>query len=130
MVWVGSGGNKVYNIEEENLSLLENIGKSNILESAVPLGIKSTSFSSDEWLESGAFLRFENLSFGYKFNVTGIKYISALRVSVIGQNLALITKFKNGDPEVDASGDNSSGQDGGTYPRTRTFSAGLNVILK
>ena len=130
MVWVGSGGNKVYNIEEENLSLLENIGKSNLLESAVPLGIKSTSFSSDEWLESGAFLRFENLSFGYKFNVTGIKYISALRVSLIGQNLALITKFKNGDPEVDASGDNSSGQDGGTYPRTRTFSAGLNVILK
>jgi len=130
MVWTGSGGNKIYNGLAENLSLLENIGKSNLLESAIPLGIHSTSFSSDEWLQSGAFLRFENLNIGYKFNVTNIKYISSLRVSLIGQNLALITKYKGLDPEIDVSGDSSIGQDYGTYPRTRTFSAGLNVVLK
>jgi TonB-linked SusC/RagA family outer membrane protein len=130
MVWTGAGGNKVYNGIEENLSLLQNLGKANVLESAVPLGIKSTSFQSDEWLENDAYLRFENLSFGYKFNVTGIKYISSLRVSLIGQNLAVITKFKNGDPEVDNFGDTGSGADYGVFPRTRTFSAGLNVIFK
>jgi hypothetical protein len=28
------------------------------------------------------------------------------------------------------SGDNGSGSDYGTYPRTRTYSAGLDVIFK
>jgi hypothetical protein len=130
MVWRGAGGNMIFNGLREDLSLLENIGKQNVLTSAVPLGIHSTTVQSDEWLESGNYLRLQNLSFGYKFNVTKIKFISSLRVSVSGQNLALITKYKGQDPEVDVSGDPSSGGDYGIYPRTRTFSAGLNVVLK
>lgn len=125
-----SGGNKVYDGLREDLSLLENIGKQNVLESAVPLGIHSVTVASDEWLEDGSYIRWENLSFGYKFNLTNVKYISALRLSLTGQNLALITKYKGLDPEVDESGDSSSGGDYGIYPRTRTFSIGLNVILK
>jgi len=130
MVWRGSGGNEIYDGVQAQLSLLENIGKSNVLQSAVPLGIHSSPFNSDEWLQNGDYLRFENLSFGYRFNFAENKFISGLRVSVIGQNLAIITKYKGLDPEVDLSGDSGSGQDYGTYPRTRTFSAGLNVILK
>jgi iron complex outermembrane receptor protein len=110
--------------------LLENIGKQNVLASAIPTGIHSSSFGSDEWLESGNYLRWENLTFGYSFNVTSIKYISALRVSLTGQNLALITKYKGLDPEVNVSGIGSSGSDYGIYPRTRTFAAGLSVIFK
>jgi hypothetical protein len=86
--------------------------------------------ASNEWLESGNYLRFANLSFGYKFNITNVKYISALRVSLTGQNLALITKYTGLDPEIDASGDSNTGRDNGNYPRTRTFSLGLNVIFK
>lgn len=130
MVWYGAGGNKIYNQLQESLSLLDNIGKSNLLESAIPKGIHSVTYGSDEWLQSGSYLRFANLSFGYKFNVTRIKYISALRVSLTGQNLALITKYQGLDPEVDASGGSGTGVDNGGYPRTRTFSLGLNVILK
>jgi TonB-linked SusC/RagA family outer membrane protein len=130
MVWRGAGGNKVYDGLRADLSLLENIGKQNVLASAIPLGIHSSPVSSDEWLESGNYLRFENLSLGYRFNVAHIKFINAFRVSVTGQNLALITKYKGLDPEVDASGGSSSGGDYGIYPRTRTFSVGLNVILK
>jgi len=130
MVWRGSGGNKIYDGLRADLSLLENLGKSNVLASAVPLGIHSSPFASDEWLESGAYLRFANLSFGYKFNFPNVKYISGLRVSLTGQNLAIITKYKGLDPEVDLSGDGSSGGDFGTFPRTRTFGIGLNVILK
>ena len=130
MVWRGSGGNKVYDGFREQLSMLQNIGKQNVLESAIPLGIHSSPVNSDEWLESGAYLRFQNLSFGYNIKVPSIQFISSLRVSVIGQNLALITKYKGGDPEVDVNGGTGSGSDYGIYPRTRTFSAGLNVILK
>ncbi|WP_184545303.1 SusC/RagA family TonB-linked outer membrane protein [Mucilaginibacter sp. FT3.2] len=130
MVWRGAGGNKVYNGLRADLSMLENIGKQNVLQSAIATGIHSSPVSSDEWLENGSFLRWENLSLGYRINVSNIKFISALRISVTGQNLALITKYKGLDPEVDASGGSSSGGDYGIYPRTRTFSAGLNVILK
>jgi iron complex outermembrane receptor protein len=130
MVWRGSGGNKIYNGLRQDLSLLENLGKSNVLTSAIPLGIQSSPYGSDLWLESGSYLRWENLSLGYRFNLAKVKYISALRLSVTGQNLAIITKYKGLDPEVNVSGDSSSGGDYGTSPRPRTFSLGLNVILK
>ena len=131
MVWLGSGGNKIYNGLRQQLSLEQNLGKSNLLESAIPLGISSSQYGSDLWLENGSFLRWTNLSFGYRFNLNNVKYINALRVSFTGQNLALITKYKGLDPEVDESGGNSSGGDfGNYYPRTRTFSVGLNVIFK
>ncbi|MGY4538349.1 TonB-linked SusC/RagA family outer membrane protein [Mucilaginibacter sp. UYNi724] len=129
MVWRGSGGNKIYNSIRQKFSLLENLGKSNLLQSSVPLGIASTEYGSDLWLENGSYLRWENLSFGYRINVKA-KYISAMRVSLTGQNLALITGYSGLDPELDASGGSSSGVDNGIYPRTRTFSVGLNVVLK
>ncbi|MEX8548855.1 MAG: SusC/RagA family TonB-linked outer membrane protein [Mucilaginibacter sp.] len=136
MVWRGSGGNKIYNGLRQTLSLEQNLGKANLLESAIPLGIASSQYGSDIWLENGSFLRWENLSVGYRFNLTKVKYISALRLSLTGQNLALITKYKGLDPEIDVSTNSvngvvSTGGDfGNYYPRTRTFSVGLNVILK
>jgi iron complex outermembrane receptor protein len=130
MVWRGSGGNKIYNGLNQQLSLLSNLGKSNVLESALPLGIASSQYGSDLWLEDGAYLRWENLSLGYKFNLTNIKYVNALRISLTAQNLALFTKYTGLDPEVNVGGGNSSGGDYGNYPRTKTFSIGLNVIFK
>lgn len=128
MVWRGSGGNKIYNGLRQTLSLEENLGKSNLLQSALPLGIASSGYGSDLWLEDGSYLRFQNLSFGYRINVPKVKYISSLRVSLTGQNLAVITKYSGIDPEVNGGGLASG--DYGTYPRTRTFSIGLNVVLK
>jgi hypothetical protein len=130
MVWRGSGGNKIYNNIRQQFSLLSNLGKSNVLQSAIPLGIASSQYGSDLWLEDGSFLRWENLSIGYRFDMKRIKYISSLRVWVTGQNLALITKYTGLDPEVNMGGGNGSGSDPGIYPRTRTISAGLNIILK
>ena len=136
MVWRGSGGNKIYNGLRQTLSLEQNLGKANLLESAIPLGIASSQYGSDLWLENGSFLRWQNMSVGYRFDLKNVKYINALRVSLTGQNLALITKYKGLDPEIDVSSNSvngvvSSGGDfGNYYPRTRTFSVGLNVILK
>jgi len=67
MVWRGSGGNKIYNGLRQTLSMMENIGKANLLKSAVPLDLYTTQYGSNLWLENGAFLRFENLSIGYSF---------------------------------------------------------------
>jgi len=140
MVWRGAGGNKIYNSVRQTLSILGGIGRQNVLESAIPEGIKQTTYASDEWLESGNYLRFQNLSFGYRFNVTNNKYISSFRVSLTGQNLLTITKYTGLDPEVNTSGgsevpgsttyQDSSGNDSGVYPLTRTYSAGLSIVLK
>ncbi|WP_295674567.1 SusC/RagA family TonB-linked outer membrane protein [uncultured Mucilaginibacter sp.] len=129
MVWSGAGGNKIYNGISQDFSMLENIGKQNLLTSAMATGIHSSPFGSDEWLEDGSYIRFQNLMFGYKVNLTNVKFISALRISLTGQNLAIITKYKGLDPQLNTS-DLGAGYDYGVYPRTRTFSVGLNVILK
>jgi TonB-linked SusC/RagA family outer membrane protein len=130
MVWRGSGGNKIYNNLRRNLSFFETLGSSNLLESAIPLGLFTTEYGSDLWLEDGSFLRFENLTMGYRFNVQNIKYISSLRVSLTGNNLAVITKYSGMDPELNVGGGNGFGTDGGIYPRLRSFAIGLNINLK
>ncbi|MEO7309328.1 MAG: TonB-dependent receptor [Chitinophagaceae bacterium] len=129
MVWRGSGGNKIYNDIRSNLSRLENLGKSNVLKSAVGLGLFTTQYGSDLWLENGSFLRFENLSIGYRINTRNNKYIDALRISATGNNIAIITKYTGIDPELSGGYGSGSG-DGGIYPRTRNFSLGINVIFK
>ena len=130
MVWRGSGGNKIYNNIRQSLSLFENLGKSNMLDSAIPMGLFTTEYGSDLWLEDGSFIRFENLSMGYKFKLDRMKFVRGLRLSVTANNLAVFTKYSGLDPELNLSGSNGFGGDGGMYPRTRSFALGLNVNLK
>lgn len=128
MLWRGSGGNKIYNSLRSNLSRFENLGKSNVLKSAMDLGLYTTQYGSDLWLENGSFLRFDNFNIGYRFNTRNIKYVDAFRVSLTGNNLAVITKYSGIDPEL--SGAYGGGGENGIYPRTRNIAVGLNVILK
>jgi TonB-linked SusC/RagA family outer membrane protein len=130
MLWRGSGGNKIYNGLKRSLSLYENIGKSNLLVSAEEHGIFTSQYQSDLFLENGAYIRFDNVSIGYRFNLSNARYISALRVSATGNNIAVFTDYSGLDPEVNVNGGNGSGGDGGIYPRSRSFGLGVNVIFK
>jgi hypothetical protein len=123
MVWRGSGGNKIYNSIRSSFSYFENLGKSNLLASSVELGLFTSKYGSDLWLEDGDFLRFENLTIGYTFNVKKLNGIKALRISVTGNNLAVFTKYTGLDPEINVSGGSGSGSDGGIYPRTRSLTS-------
>ncbi len=126
----GSGGNKIYNGLRSNLSRLENIGKSNVLASAVEEGIYTTPYGSDLWLEDGSFVRLENLTAGYNFRFTD-KYIDTIRLSLTGNNLFLITDYSGIDPELNLSGGGDNfGGDKGIYPRTRSVAFGLTVKFK
>ncbi|MCM4161604.1 TonB-dependent receptor [Antarcticibacterium flavum] len=129
MVWRGSGGNKVFNGLRANLSYMENIGRSNLLTSAVPLNIYTSQYSSNLWLENGSFLRLENLTAGYNFFFDN-KNIESVRVSLTGNNLALFTQYTGIDPELNLSGGSGFGGDNGIYPRTRSVALGLTVKLK
>lgn len=130
MLWRGSGGNKIYNSIKSSLSYTENIGRSNLLQSAIPLGIYTSQYGSDLWLEKGDFVRLENATVGYSFNFKDVRYIESLRLSLTGTNLLLITKYSGLDPELNFSGGNGAGGDNGIYPRTRTFTFGVNVKFK
>jgi iron complex outermembrane receptor protein len=130
MLFRGSGGNKIYNSIRASFSYFESLGKQNMLASAIPLGLFTSQYSSDLWLEDGSFLRFDNLTLGYRFNTKKLKYISNLRLSLTATNLALFTKYTGIDPELNVNGANGFGSDGGIYPRTSTVAVGLNVTLK
>ena len=130
MLFRGSGGNKIMNSIKASFSYFENLGKSNLLASATKKGLFTSQYSSDLWLEDGDFVRFENLSLGYKFNTTDWKHIGQLRLSLVANNLALFTKYSGLDPELSTSGSNGFGGDYGIYPRTSSVAIGLNVTLK
>jgi hypothetical protein len=61
------------------------------------------------------------------------KYVSAMRLSVTGQNLMTITKYKGFDPEVNTDraieSAYSYGIDYLSYPKARTFIVGLNITF-
>ena len=130
MLFRGSGGNKIFNSIRPSFSYFESLGKQNMLASAVPLGLFTSKYSSDLWLEDGSFLRFDNLTIGYKFDTKQLKYISNLRLSLTASNLAVFTKYSGLDPELNVNGANGFGSDGGIYPRTTSIAIGLNVTLK
>ncbi len=103
----------------------------------------STILPSSRFIENGAFVRLKSLSLGYLIKSSALeKQGIKIRVFATAQNLFTITKYKGYYPEVNAfSGSSQSGGslgapsstavgiDYGTYPQTKTYTAGLNVTF-
>ena len=107
----------------------------NSIENPINSGEVSTRF-----LEKGDFVRLSNVSLGYTFDLKQMKAIKTLRLSVSGQNLALITNYSGLDPEVNTNkARNSAGNsdpnfavpsrgiDYTPYPSARIFTFGINA---
>jgi len=129
----GQGGNKILNSTAMNLDRLGELQASNVSKEALEI-TKSTapgvaiSFQprpSTKYLEDGSFLRLDNLTLGYGLP-TFTKYISRARIYATIQNVFTLTKYSGVDPELNLSG-LSPGIDEGIYPKTRTFTLGVNV---
>lgn len=88
---------------------------------------------STRFLESGDFLRLQNLSVGYSLNLKEKSFFKGLRFSVTGQNLFVITPYSGLDPEVDtpSSLNNipSFGIDYTSFPRATTVTLGINATF-
>ena len=128
----GSVGNDVFNLTAANMSYLSNLPGRNVLSSALTSGLArdaGKTFSS-RWIENGSFVRLDNLTLSYDFNVKKT-FISAMNVFLSGQNLLLFTKYSGLDPEVNAevsrTGTAPLGIDYLGYPSSRTFSIGFNM---
>lgn len=130
MLFRGQGGNKIYNSIKSSFSYYENLGKSNLLVSAEEEGLFTSKYASDLWLEDGDFIRFENLTLGYRMNTEKMKYFSNVRIFITASNLAVFTKYTGLDPEININGANGFGTDNGIYPRTTSVALGLNVTIR
>lgn len=60
---------------------------------------KSAPILSDYFLESGDFVKIDNVTLGYTKDLN-LKHIKSIRIYATGRNLATITKFKGGDPSL------------------------------
>jgi TonB-dependent starch-binding outer membrane protein SusC len=84
-------------------------------------------------VEDGSFLRLQNITLGYNLpqNIASKLYLSKLRIYATAQNLITLTNYSGMDPEVSVRHSAlSQGFDFSAYPRARTISLGVNLILK
>ncbi|MEO6000326.1 MAG: TonB-dependent receptor, partial [Chitinophagaceae bacterium] len=88
---------------------------------------------SSQYVEDGSYLRLKNLQIGYTIpaHPMGSISIPKIRVYASGQNLFTITKYSGLDPEIGLSNGSAtaSGIDAGSYPLSRYYTIGLNVIF-
>ena len=131
-------GNKIYdNTANSNFYKLRLSKGINTTPEAVEFPNESTNNSapvSTRYLKDASFIRLNNLTLGYNFNTKSLKinrWISALRLSVTGQNLFIITKYNGYDPEVNTdrtiNGVSSYGIDYLSYPKAKTLVFALNL---
>lgn len=136
----GVSGNKIYDNTANSFFYKARLVKGiNVTAEGIGSPEESTSNAagiSTRYLKDGAFFRLNNLALGYSFGTKNsiLKWASAVRVSVTGQNLFVITKYNGYDPEVNidrTSGDGviSSGIDYLSYPKARSIIFGLNITL-
>ena len=87
---------------------------------------KNYTYSTDHFLQSGAFLRLKNIRIGYTLpsNLTNKIFIKSARFYISGENLLTFTKMMFYDPE--AFGGRWYGV-GDAYPLSKTLSFGLNI---
>jgi len=145
MMWRFQGGNKIMNITRQEGLLSQNFhnNSTEILnrwrrpgdETDVPrlryaqsATINQTGQAISRFVESGDYIRLQNLVFSYSFGNKMLAektngYVKSARVFIQGQNLLLFTKYSGIDP------DNASqaGQDNQVSPPLRIMSVGMSL---
>ena len=81
------------------------------------------------FVEDGSFVRCTDITIGWTLPKKWVKAISLSRVRayISAGNLFTITNYSGYDPEVDVQSGLTPSMDYNRYPRSRTFSFGLNV---
>lgn len=89
---------------------------------------------NSQHVESASFLKLDNASIGYSFDMSNSAAFNKIRLFLAGQNLLTITNYSGVDPEVrytDVENNNDALAPGierrGTYFTARTITVGLNL---
>jgi TonB-linked SusC/RagA family outer membrane protein len=120
-------------------SAIDKTGR-NVYKSTLESPITADPRFSDYYLENGDFVRIENISLGYTWNIKESKYnIRSLRLYTNVNNVATITNYSGlnpdvtltstqpGNPDVVLTGIEPGIERRGQYPLTTTFTFGLNI---
>jgi len=134
----GNWGNKIYNGKKNirtspNDNIEATYAQSRFTlanpSSTDPDKITQSTPPSTYFIESGAFLRLNNLTLGYTLPPAMLKRIgiSKLRLYLTSQNLFTAKRYSGSSPELFNTDILASGIDATNYPVTRTFAFGVNV---
>jgi TonB-linked SusC/RagA family outer membrane protein len=136
----GVSGQKIFNNTALDVANITRLPGNNVFKDALTNGIRDNATASDLYLENASYMRFDNMTIGYTFKK--LSGFQNLRVYLTGRNLFVITPYKGLDPEVRTTGDPTAnnvqnqayidatyGGDG-FYPRSRTFTFGLNLAFQ
>jgi iron complex outermembrane receptor protein len=118
-------GKHVYNNVASDMghySRLSSFAPSNLHESVKTTNFTNAQLFSDYYVESASNLRLSNLTLGYTLPTEGISAIDRLRVYGTVQNAFILTEYSGASPLA-------IGIDNNLYPRSRTFTAGVNLQL-
>ena len=121
-------GGKILNEMALRYANLDAIGINNISnkwlddQGHTELGVKYSS----KYVEDGSYLKMDNVSLGYTFRFHN-RFVKMLRLSFTAQNVFTITKYKGVDPEVGITGLTPGLEGVSYYPRTTTFTFGVNA---
>ena len=95
---------------------------------------------TSRFVEKGDFLRLKNVTLSYDLPKKWLKNIAQVGVFISASNLLTLTKYKGIDPESNSSAtsgltwggyntDLAQGMDYGSYPNSRTYTAGINFTF-
>ncbi|TDN39950.1 TonB-dependent receptor [Hymenobacter sp. UV11] len=140
LVFSGNLNNKVYNAKKQaRFAGTDNVEASfaNSRWTAAnpsntnPRALTSSLPNSTYFLESGSYLRLNNVIIGYTFPVSSIEkaHLATLRLFLSGQNIFTATKYTGFTPEL-SGGPLNSGIEATTYPTSRTLTVGLTANFK
>lgn len=119
-------GNYMYNNVASNFGVERNIlNPSGYVANATSEIFRSqfinNQYLSDYYIENASFLRMDNIGLGYNLGRLSKASSANLRLNLNCQNVFVISNYSGLDPEI------GNGIDFSLYPRTRTFSLGLNL---
>ncbi len=82
------------------------------------------------YVESGDYLKLDNIILGYTFDTSKQKIIKSARIYVTGQNLLTFTKYTGIDPEaVNITGLTPGLDNHHKYPTLKSFTLGINILF-
>jgi iron complex outermembrane receptor protein len=125
-------GNDVFNATRMFFDYPGNIPNLNGVASAkdwYALKRKSGPTVCDLYVEDASFLRLDYLSLGYNVDTKKLGWNGSLKVYVAANNLYTLTKYTGVDPETSVDGVSFGIDQYNVYPKTQSFSFGINATF-